>query len=319
MSHDSAEERFDTLLASMHEQLGVAVYDGLMGRGGPPELHDPDRMLGQLLAAVHRQTGAAVGQRLARRRKKMLASERRTVNGGCAYGEGTVLMRRPASVRLKYREQALRIARTYWPQDLVQILRDALDYVQDLITHLEADSLPPGSRQTLTRVSSSIGHVLALPESPQLPPALAGYDYLETVENNLSGGAIRLMSQVLDVQQLLESELVPHLLAAEVSWLGALEVAQDLADDLDLAHREAAALSAVVGAVEEASTDFRGADLRFVDLEGVDLEGIRWDATTMWPPEWEERIWKASLAEKTDRGVLIVGVEPHDSTVPADL
>lgn len=227
-------------------------------------------------------------------------------------------MHRPASVRLKYREEALRIARTYWPQDLVHILRDALDYVQDLITHLEADSLPPGSRQTLTRVSSSIGHVLALPESPQLPPALAGYDCLETVENDLSGGAIRLMSQVRDVQQLLET-LVPHLLAAEVSWLGALEVAQDLADDVDLAHREAAALSAVVGAVEEASTDFRGANLRSVDLDGVDLEGIRWDAKTMWPPEWEERIWKASLEEKTDRGVLIVGVEPHDSTVPADL
>jgi hypothetical protein len=240
MSQDGPDERLEVLLASVHEQLGVAVYDGLMGRGGPPELHDPDRVLGQLLAAVHRQTGAAVGQRLARRRRKVLAiaSKRRTVNGGCAYGDDTVLVRRPASVRLKYREQALRIARTYWPQDLVQMLRDALDCVQDLVAHLEEDSLPPGSRQSLIRVSASIGHVLALPESPQLPPALAGYDYLETVENALSTGAIRLMSEVRSVQQLLEAELIPHLLAEEVSWLGALKVAQDLADDLDLAHRE---------------------------------------------------------------------------------
>ncbi|MBT2393962.1 hypothetical protein J7E87_32270 [Streptomyces sp. ISL-1] len=319
MSHDSAEERFDTLLASMHEQLGVAVYDGLMGGGGPPELHDPDRALGRLLAGVHRQTGAAVGQRLARRRKKKLAGEQPAAPEGCGQGGGTMLMRRPAAVRLKYREQALDMARTYWPQDLVQILRDAVDFVQDLVVHLEEDSLPTGSCQRLTQVGASIGQVLALPESPQFPVALAGYDYLETVESDLSPCALRLMSEVRNAQQLLESELVPHLLAAEVSWLGALEVAQDLADDLDLAHREATALSAAVKAVEEVSTDFRGADLRSVDLEGVDLEGIRWDAATVWPAEWEKRIWKASLAAESDRGVLIVGTEPRDSTVPADL
>jgi hypothetical protein len=56
-----------------------------------------------------------------------------------------------------------------------------------------------------------------------------------------------------------------------------------------------------------------------VDLEGVELEGIRWDASTAWPPDWEEPIWKASLAADTALGVLIVGAKPHDSTVPADI
>ncbi|MGX1886558.1 hypothetical protein [Streptomyces sp. NPDC055287] len=74
-----------------------------------------------------------------------------------------------------------------------------------------------------------------------------------------------------------------------------------------------------MSAVEEASTDFRGADLRCVELDGVQLDGIRWDAATGWPAEWEERIWNASLAADTGRGELIVGVEPHDSSVPADI
>ncbi|MEU9015724.1 hypothetical protein AB0D12_39850 [Streptomyces sp. NPDC048479] len=65
MRRDSADVQLDLLLASVHEQLEIVVADALMGRGGPPELHDPDRALGRLLASAHRQTAAAVGQRLA--------------------------------------------------------------------------------------------------------------------------------------------------------------------------------------------------------------------------------------------------------------
>ncbi|MFD4175188.1 hypothetical protein [Streptomyces anulatus] len=127
------------------------------------------------------------------------------------------------------------------------------------------------------------------------------------------------MAEARRSKQLLDNELLLHFRWTDMSWLGALEVSQDLADDLDLAYREALALSTAVGAVEDASTDFRGADLQSVDLDGVDLEGIRWDTTTSWPPEWKERIWRASLAAGTGHGELIVGAEPRDSTVPVDI
>ncbi|MFD9502447.1 hypothetical protein [Streptomyces sp. NPDC060035] len=315
MSSDRAAERFEALLARAHEQLGIAVYDGLMSAGGPPELRDPDQMLGRLLASVHRRTGDAVVGRLARSRRG--PSEPAGV-GRAAPAEG-LLMRRSASVRLKYREQAMNCARQYWPLDVVQVMGAAVDAVQKLIAGLEEEMLPDATRDRLLRVSSSLGRVLALPQHVQLPPALGGYDYVQEVEDYLSTCTWRLVAQARRSKQLLDGELAPYFHAAEISWLGMLEVSQDLGDDLDMAHREALSLSRAVAAVEEASTDFRGADLQLVDLDGVDLEGIRWDASTGWPPEWEKRIWKASLAAGTGQGELIVGAEPSDSTVPADI
>ncbi|MER7812952.1 hypothetical protein [Streptomyces sp900116325] len=316
MSSDRAADRLEALLTRTHEQLGIAVYDGLMSGGGPPELRDPDQMLGRLLAAVHRRTGDAVVGRLARRHRR--ESGARAVVGRAAPAEG-LLMRRSASVRLKYREQAMDCARRYWPLDVVQVMEDAVDTVQELIAGLEEEMLPDGACDRLLRVSRSMGRVLALPHPAQLPPALGGYDYMEEVEDYLSTCTWRLVAEARRSKQLLDNELAPSFRAAEISCLGMLEVSQDLADDLDLAHREALSLSRAVAAVEEASTDFRGADLQSVDLDGVDLEGIRWDASTSWPPEWEERIWRASLAADTGHGELIVGVEPSDSTVPADI
>ncbi|MFE3144458.1 hypothetical protein [Streptomyces scopuliridis] len=101
--------------------------------------------------------------------------------------------------------------------------------------------------------------------------------------------------------------------------MGALEVSQDLADDLDLAQWEAATLCKAVTVVKAASSDFRGADLRSVDLDGVLLRGIRWDGATVWPTGWEERIRRASRTAAEDRRVLIVDIEPHEITVPADI
>ncbi|WP_329027144.1 hypothetical protein [Streptomyces sp. NBC_00690] len=165
-----------------------------------------------------------------------------------------------------------------------------------------------------------MGHVLALPQPAQLPqPALGGYSYMEEVEEFLATCAWRLVAETRRSKQLLDDELLLHFRWTDTSLLGALEVSQDLADDLDLACREALALSTAVAAVEEASTDFRGADLQSVDLDGVDLEGIRWDTATNWPAEWKERIWRASLAVDTGHGELIVGAEPRDSTVPVDI
>ncbi|WP_405901824.1 hypothetical protein OG696_41010 [Streptomyces sp. NBC_00656] len=315
MSSDRAAEPLDTLLARAHEQLGIAVYDGLMSRGGPPELRDPEQVLGRMLAAVHRRTGDAVVTRLGRKRRGPSAA---VVAGSAAPADG-LLMQRPASVRLKYREQAMNCARRYWPLNVETVMGRAVEAVQDLIAGLEEERLSDTTCDRLLRVSSSMGRVLALPEHVQLPLALAGYDYVQEVEDYLSTCTERLVAQVRRSKQLLDSELSPYFYGPEVSWLGMLEVSQDLGDDLDLAHREALSLSRAVAEVEEASTDFRGADLQQVNLDGVDLEGIRWDASTSWPSEWTERIWEASLAASTGEGELVVGAKPSDSTVPADI
>ncbi|MFE6127776.1 hypothetical protein ACFQ6Q_05810 [Streptomyces sp. NPDC056437] len=317
MSQDRADEQLDLLLASVHKQLGVVIGDALMGSGGPPELHDPDLALGRLLASAHRQTAYAVNQRLAVGGKRFTRRQMRAPRGpACGWAP---LAHRPAAVRLKYREDALRVAREYWPGDLARILREALEHVQDLTAELEAEQLTRDACRQLAQVSSRIAAVRALPEPSHVPPAVVGYDYLETVVDGLSTCALRLTTVVDSAQQLLETELLPHLLEEDVSWLGAVEVALDLVDDLDLAHREATALLAVVDDVGRASTDFCGADLRSVDLDGVDLEGVRWDAATVWPAEWHDRIWRASLAAETGTGVLVVGVESHDSSVWADI
>ncbi|MEU0103341.1 hypothetical protein [Streptomyces sp. NPDC006267] len=317
MSRDRASEQLEVLLARAHKQLGIAVYDGLMSSGGPPELRDPDQTLGRLLAAAHRQAGDAVVGRLARTgrrvpRERAVADRERPSEG--------LLMRRPAFVRLKYREQALNCARRYWPLDVVRVIRDAVDTVQQLIADLEEEILPDTARDQLLRVSSGMGGVLALPQPDQVPqPALGGFDYMEEVEDFLATCTLRLVTETRRSKQLLDNELLLHFRWPEMSWLGALEVSQDLADDLDLVYREALALSTAVTAVKEASTDFRGADLQSVELKGVNLEGIRWDTTTSWPPEWEERIWRTSLAAGTGHGELVVGAEPRDSTIPVDI
>ncbi|MEU3208136.1 hypothetical protein ABZ702_30490 [Streptomyces cyaneofuscatus] len=317
MSRDRASEQLEVLLARAHKQLGIAVYDGLMSSGGPPELRDPDQTLGRLLAAAHRQAGDAVVGRLARTGRR--APSEHAVADRERPSEG-LFMRRPAFVRLKYREQALNCARRYWPLDAVRVIRDAVDTVQQLIADLEEEILPNTVRDQLLRVSSGMGRVLALPQPDQVPqPALGGFDYMEEVEDFLATCTLRLVAETRRSKQLLDNELLPHFRWTDMSWLGALEVSQDLADDLDLAYREALALSTAVTAVEEASTDFRGADLQAVELNGVDLEGIRWDTATNWPPEWKERIWRTSLAASTGHGELVVGAEPRDSTVPVDI
>lgn len=38
MRGDQAFDRLEDLLGRAHHQLGIAVYDGLMSSGGPPEL-----------------------------------------------------------------------------------------------------------------------------------------------------------------------------------------------------------------------------------------------------------------------------------------
>ncbi|MGW6460869.1 hypothetical protein ACWF94_33905 [Streptomyces sp. NPDC055078] len=315
---DGGDDRLDALLGDAYQRLGIAVYDSLMSQGGPPEPVDPERALGRLLAAAHRQTKTAVVRRTAQLRKEAFARDHDGGPAGSARN-GSALMSRPAAVRLKYREQALRMARAYWPRELDEVIHGALAAIEELIVQLDAESLAVRADGTLARVSEDIGRVLTLPQAPQLPPALTGYGFSEAVQERLSAHADRLVAAVRDARTLLDLELIPHLADEDVSWPGALEVAQDLADDLDLAHREAVSLLGAVTSVREAGTDFRGADLHAVDLRGVRLEGIRWDAATIWPPAWEQRIRRASLAADDGLGVLVVRTEPRDSTVAADL
>jgi hypothetical protein len=95
-------------------------------------------------------------------------------------------------------------------------------------------------------------------------------------------------------------------------------VAQDLIDDLAVACEEADVLARAVAEVERASNDFVGADLSGAKLDGVLLEGILWDATTLWPAQWETRVRHASLPCGEEEGILIVAAEGSDSVVPAE-
>ncbi|GLF93337.1 hypothetical protein [Streptomyces yaizuensis] len=304
----------DDLLARAHGALGIAVYDTLMARGGPPEPRDPDRALGLLLAAAHRGTLAAVTARTDRQRREEPGGRRDPDTGP----GGGILMDRPPAVRLKYRAQALGIARAHRPHDLLGSTGRARAAVHRLVGELEEERLPDGVRASLARAAEELGRVLALPPGRRPPPALTGYAYLETARARLAERAARLTGRAGSALALLESELLPRLEDPEISWPGVLEVALDLADELDLVHRAAAALLRAVSEAEEAGNDFRGADLRTAALDGVPLEGIRWDADTLWPPDWESRVRRASLTEGEAPGVLVVGPEPQDTTVPAD-
>ncbi|MER5766499.1 hypothetical protein [Streptomyces sp. NPDC001985] len=310
---DGGGDRLDALLADAHRQVGIAVYDSLMSQGGPPEPCDPDLALSRLLAAAHRRTLAAVVRRADRVREEVRV--RRGPSAGC----GSVLMRHPAAVRLKYREETLRMARAYWPRELEVTVRRALEAVLELVARLEEGRVPEESGAVPARVAAALGDVLSLPQAPPRPPALTGYDYPEVARARLAARAGRLMDAARGARGLLEAELLPRLGDGPVPWTGALEVARDLADDLEAAGQSAQSLLAAVVETEEAGDDFRGADLSAVALEGVRLEGIRWDAGTVWPPGWERRIWRVSLATGDGPGVLVVGPEPHDSAVAADI
>lgn len=230
---------------------------------------------------------------------------------------GDMLMQRPAAVRLKYRNQALRLTQVYWQQNSESLILEARHRVQELIANLEEETLPSSSLSSLERVSAHLGSVPELPKR-QTPLPVVAFDYLEAVEDHLFTHAARLAHEAQTSRRLLNTELLPYLCEPETSWLGALEISQDLADDLYLAHREAAMLSRAVTAVRRASSNFCGADLRSADLNSAQLQGIEWDAATAWPTEWEERIRRASQATREDQTVLVVGIEPQGINVSAD-
>ncbi|NBM19534.1 hypothetical protein GUY61_28925 [Streptomyces sp. GC420] len=313
---DGNPDGLDVLLACVHAQLGIAVHDRLMAQGGVPELRDPDLALDRLLASAHRTAGKAVTARLARESRQGRDHRVEPLEAD------HMLAGRPATVRLKYRRDALRIARAYWPRDLVGAVQATLRLLGELSEVLDAAQDRTGyAREVVEQLDARLAEVLRLPQPRRRPAALTGTDYLATVEIFLARQAEQLFYDVERARQLLDEELTPLLPTIDdaAGYLsGAEAVAQDLADDLEQVKNLAVALSRAVAEVEKISSDFVGADLRHANMDGVLLEGIRWDAATIWPEGWEALIRRASLPVGGEHGILIIAAEPHDSVLPAD-
>ncbi|WP_257231495.1 hypothetical protein [Streptomyces sp. Rer75] len=314
-----SSDSLDVLLASAHGQVGIAVHDRLMAQGGVPELRDPDLALDRLLAAAHRTAGRAITARLSQATHVDPADK-----GGqeAPRPDNGALASRPAPVRLKYRRDAMQIARAYWPRDLVDALRTALRLLERLSEMLEASQQPADrAREVVEQLDARFAEVLLLPAPRRRPVELTGTDYLAAVEVRLARPAEQLFYDVERVRQVMDEEFAPLFTAIDDAaagyLLGAEAVAQDLYDDLEHASTRAMALSRAVAEVEKISNDFVGADLRHANLDGVLLEGIRWDAATIWPDGWEALIRRASLPVGGEHGVLVIAAEPDDSVIPA--
>ncbi|MGI5455608.1 hypothetical protein ACQEWB_21015 [Streptomyces sp. CA-249302] len=318
---DGIDDGLDALLLRVHEQLGTAVGDRIAAQGGPPELRCPDLALDRLLAATHRSVGTAVTRR--RSRESRAALDRRDPGLEARLAQRGPLSGRPSPVRVKYRQQALRLAHRYWPTDLAQGMRAAVRTVQDLSDLLEDPAQPLARVEPVVeQLRGQLREMARLPKPRPIPVTLTGLDYLVAVESALAEPAERLLHELHRVQQLLDEVLGPAIATLGASPpgypCGVDAVAQDLVDDLTQGCDQADALARAVAEVERASTDFIGADLGNARLDGVLLEGILWDATTTWPGEWATLIRRASLPSGAERGVLVIAAEPCDHAIHAE-
>ncbi|WP_404199735.1 hypothetical protein [Streptomyces tauricus] len=314
--HDNA---LDALLATMHRRLGTAVVDRLNTHGGPPELRTPDLALDRLLAATHRATGHAVSHRLSR---NDYANQRDSALQA-SLGPRGHLVRRPATIRVKYREGALRLVHNYWPFDLAEAMRTAVRIVQNLCDLLDDSTQPLSSADTaVEQLREHLESISRRPQPHRSQTAPSDLDYLNTVESILADPAERLADELHSIRELLDEELASSVTALQAtgrSYLfGVGAVAQDLIDDLIHGCKHADALAKVVAEVERASNNFIGADLTNAKLDDVPLEGILWDATTLWPAHWETRVRRASLPSDEEQGVLVIAAKGCDSVVHAD-
>ncbi|WP_244177245.1 hypothetical protein [Streptomyces albus] len=318
MDHDDIE----ALLTTVHRKLGVAVADRLNAHGGPPELLTPDLALDRLLAATHRCTGSAVSHRLSRDTSAAQAQRHSALQARLA-ARGP-LARRPAAIRVKYREETLRLVHNYWPFDLSQAMRTAVRIVQDLYGLLGDSTQPLGRAEAaVQQLREHLEGMSRLPEPHRPQAALTGLGYLEAVEFALADPAERLANELHGIREFLDQELAPPVTGLErigrAYLFGVDAVAQDLIDDLTHGCEEADALARVAAEVEQASNDFVGADLTNAKLDGVLLEGILWDHTTLWPTQWESRVRRASLPSDEEEGVLVIAAEGSESVVHAEV
>jgi hypothetical protein len=312
----AADTTLSTLLSAAKAQLTTAVRDRLMAQGGPPDLADPDRALDRLLTSAHREIGTAVAIRLEQQHNPApSASDLLPEHPPRIADRG--LKDRPASIRLRHRDQTRRMLARYWPSDLTTALRAALHILGPLSTLWDQDFPCTIPGDFADQVTARLDEVLRLPH-PSSRATGRTPGYVRAAEDHLAPPAAELFVVVHSAKEMFEDELVPLLQAgAAIGDGGVSDVAQDLADDLERARRAADALVRARTEVEAASSDFTGADLRDAELEGVPLQGVRWDAATIWPALWEATVRRASLPQGDD-GVLVIAAEPHDSAVPAD-
>lgn len=237
---------------------------------------------------------------IAQRRLKAEVELARIADEGQTNRLRTVGGRRAPAVRVKYRQEALRLVRVYWPRDLAEATRTAVRAVEDLGDLLEQAARPAEEARTAVgQLRRRLEEVAELPGPKRFPVTLTGLDYLAAVESVLARPAERLRQDARSALRLLEEELTPLLPttgsdvdAGEAMYLYDIgTVAQDLVDDLAQVCDRADVLSRAVAEVEKASSDFVGADLRDANLDGVLLEGILWDAATVWPADY--RRWSA--------------------------
>ncbi|WP_329344529.1 hypothetical protein OG866_41040 [Streptomyces sp. NBC_00663] len=313
-------DRLDALLMRAHRRLGTAVTDRLAALGGPPELRTPDLALDRLLAATHRAVGTAVTRRRSREARAALAQ--RNLAHEARLAERGPLSNRPSPVRVKYRQQALRLAHRYWPADLAEGMRTAVRLVQNLSDLLEDTARTVvDAASVVEQLRENLRELSRMPKPQRSPVTLTGLDYLVAVESALAEPAERLLHDLHRIRQLLDEELAPAIATLEPATpayqFGVDAIAQDLIDDLTQGCDQADALAKAVAEVERASSDFVGADLSTAKLDGVRLEGILWDDTTQWPREWEDLIRRASLPSGEEHGVLIVAAEPSDTVIHA--
>ncbi|UUY52409.1 hypothetical protein NRK68_34655 (plasmid) [Streptomyces yangpuensis] len=131
----------EALLVSLHRDVGRAVLDRLAAQGGVPDLQDPPATLARMPWSAHHATGAAVAERLSR--ETIEADDERHLPSAARLPTHGPLTGRLASVPLKYRREALRLAHIYWPTDLTMVVQAALTTVESLTHLLEADELLP--------------------------------------------------------------------------------------------------------------------------------------------------------------------------------
>ncbi|MGW6489320.1 hypothetical protein [Streptomyces sp. NPDC055056] len=311
----------EALLAAVHDQLGIAVNDRLNALGGPPELRAPDLALDRLLVATHRTLGTSVNRRLSRDVCDALVQRNAALQAHLT--ERGALSHRPAAIRVKHREEALRLVHLYWPRDLAEAMRAAVRIVQDLCDLLGETTQQMDHVETvLDNLRCHLASMAQLPEPNRCLPSPTRPDYLGAVEQTLAHPAERFVGELHSIRELLDEELAPTIEALETadrSYLfGVNAIAQDLIDDLARGCEEATALSKAVIEVEQASNDFVGADLTNAHLDGLLLDGILWDDTTRWPPEWEMRVRRASLLCDEEEGIRVVAAEGSDTIVHAE-
>lgn len=310
----SSDRELDDILAAAHRRLGSAVNERLTAQGGPPEVRDPDRTLDRLLSATHRQVGRAVS------RRTHTWSHEDGPNGSPA-GRHEASWKpadRPAATRLKHRRETLRILESFGQWDPATELKRALIGLEDLSDLIVLKHFHRASNAFIDVVTALEGVLCILPRIRSSPPLDGGYQH--AVLEHVRSPVTRLASKITSIHRFTHGELGPRILSTSSldhdARGSALEMIQDMCDDVRRALDFTPAVEDAIAEVRRACDDFCGFDLHSMDLEEIPLEGVRWSRDTIWPADWEARIRRSSLPANGSDTELVVVAEPSDREVP---